>query len=124
MDPQEAALQGLWVAWPEGTDRDGRSWSGLCLVALRDGSLLGGDAQYHFGGRYWFEGQRLMVRLESQNYAGAPFSIWGFRDGAEIELSGNFPAEPLVLGGHAIGDNTSDETRVILQRLRSWPGGQ
>lgn len=121
MDARETEIEGLWFAWPEGKDPAGKSRAGFCVLALRGGAIVGADYQYHLGGRYWFDGDRLVARLSAEHYHGVPESIWGFTAGEEIELSGFFrPGGYLELGGHRAGDNTRAETRVILKRLRPW----
>ena len=113
----ERDMEGLWLAIPEAPQA--ATWS-VCLVAARAGGIVGADLNYHFGGTYRFEGDRLIVAITSDHYAGATQSLWGGHEGVELVLSGNFNTKEMIIGGHFAGDQRSGETRVTLRKLRDW----
>lgn len=110
------AMEGLWLAWPEG-----EAGPGICVVAARDGKIVGSDLGYHFGGTYRFEGGRIIVTVRSEYFHGEGVSIWGRSAGEAVELSGYFDPKQMWLGGHFAGDNTAGETKVPMRKLRDWP---
>lgn len=110
-----SGMEGLWIAHPKGDQG-----KGICLVVARDGQILGGDTGYHFGGVYRFVGDRVDVTISSKHFAGPGHSIFGWRDGVGLTISGFFNRKHLLLGGHFHGDNTAGEVSVEMVKLRDW----
>ena len=109
-------LDGFWRA---SLRTDGPA-SGICFLALRDGVIVGADFAYHFRGHYSVNGTEAVATVVSQHYAGPKESLWGWRDGAELELRGSADVSLMELAGHFIGEPGDGITRVYLQKLASW----
>lgn len=112
----ERDVEGFWMGYPEGT-----TGVGVVFLAARDGMIVGGDHAHSLHGHYRIMGDRIEVTISSKRFRDNVESIWGWRDGADLILSGFAHDQHMVLGGHFAGDNSQGETRVQLMKLERWP---